>query len=752
MIRVALTIVLSLALVPARGAPAPDHPHIVLLGLDAADWLAIDPLVAAGKLPGFARLKALGRTGVMLSTPPLISPMIWTTIATGVEPENHGVLDFMVDLPDGGQAPVGSSQRLAPAVWNIFSAAGRRVAVVGWWATWPAERVRGTIVSDAVAPQLTRQSLRSTADLVSPADASRRILGRVTSIEALTRQDLAAYVPLTDQAYAAARAAETGSGVYDNSLAHLAAVIAGTRTYAAIAEDLARTDAPELLAVYFESIDTVSHLFVRDAHAHGGRGAIDRVYQDADAVLRRLAEASAPDTLIIVCSDHGFYPPSAAIAEDPANLAGPATAWHRPYGIFGVVTAGALMSGQPSPRSPAAGDGGIVTPIDVAPTLLHAAGLAVPSDMPGRVAASFLPPEAASRAPVRNAPLAYTPPAPSARADGGEILNRLRALGYIGAAKTSLARQNLAESLFRRGKFAAAERELRALLESQPRNVAAHLWLAQTLARTNRAREAVTVYERAVALPGGARDALVEAVDLAISTGMIEAAQRMIAGAGSTAPYARVARGALLEAQRDSRSAEREWRAALAAEPTSFDAASRWFDLLVRGGRAREALEPVERAARLAPDAPRLVALSGTARLAAGDAAGAERAFRRALELAPDADAVRLGLGRALLKQGKTVEAIDTLGRAAETLDRDVLLGAAYSSGGDWVRAVEHLQRALDGGRATPEVLNSLGWAHLQLGHRREAAALFTRSLTANSNQPEIRRILRELGGVPEHP
>jgi hypothetical protein len=42
--------------------------------------------------------------------------MLWTTIATGVEPDNHGILDFMVDLPGGRQAQVGSSQRLAPAL------------------------------------------------------------------------------------------------------------------------------------------------------------------------------------------------------------------------------------------------------------------------------------------------------------------------------------------------------------------------------------------------------------------------------------------------------------------------------------------------------------------------------------------------------------------------------------------------------------------------------------------------------------
>src|SRR5438034_5066563 len=70
----ALTVVACLALpAPRASTPQPaDARRIVLLGLDAADWLAIDPLVTAGKLPTFARLKQLGRTGIMLSTPPLV--------------------------------------------------------------------------------------------------------------------------------------------------------------------------------------------------------------------------------------------------------------------------------------------------------------------------------------------------------------------------------------------------------------------------------------------------------------------------------------------------------------------------------------------------------------------------------------------------------------------------------------------------------------------------------------------------------
>mgnify|MGYP001033847357 CR=1 FL=1 len=37
----------------------------MLIGIDAGDWLTIDPLVQKGVLPSFARLKTSGRTGVM---------------------------------------------------------------------------------------------------------------------------------------------------------------------------------------------------------------------------------------------------------------------------------------------------------------------------------------------------------------------------------------------------------------------------------------------------------------------------------------------------------------------------------------------------------------------------------------------------------------------------------------------------------------------------------------------------------------
>src|SRR6185436_2836026 len=152
---------------------------------------------------------------------------------------------------------------------------------------------------------------------------------------------------------------------------------------------------PDVAAVYHEGIDTVSHLFTRDTD---GTRAIEAAYLEADTLLARLAAAAAPETWVVVCSDHGFFPADAGIDVDPADLAGPASAWHRPYGIVAAAEARTLVAST----SPSTGTHPLsVTPLDIAPTLLHAASLPVGSEMPGRVVNELLPPEAASRAVVK---------------------------------------------------------------------------------------------------------------------------------------------------------------------------------------------------------------------------------------------------------------------------------------------------------------------------------------------------------------
>ena len=74
--------------------------QMLLIGIDGAEWLVIEDLWAKGYLP---HLRALVNRGVRakLKTEYGKSPVIWTTIATGVLPEKHGITGFVVATDEG---------------------------------------------------------------------------------------------------------------------------------------------------------------------------------------------------------------------------------------------------------------------------------------------------------------------------------------------------------------------------------------------------------------------------------------------------------------------------------------------------------------------------------------------------------------------------------------------------------------------------------------------------------------------------
>lgn len=364
-------------------SPAKTGVRIALFGIDAADWAAIDHLIARGQLPAFAQLKRVAATGVLEADAPLFSPLIWTTMATGRRSEDHGVLDFLVDAPGGGVAPVNGGSRRVKAMWEIWSKAGRRVLVTGWWATWPADRVQGAIVSDRVAVPHSRMPETSPAGLVFPPDKWSEISRLRVSTDQVDLAALAQFMPVTPQEFAAAVESERSTtGLYRDKIAHLRAALAATRTYERASTDLVASVRPDLWAVCYELVDTVSHLFVTDRRAESAIGA---AYAEMDRALAAAARALDPDTLLVVVSDHGFYRADAGIREDPSDLTSGATAWHRPAGIVAVTTAGALSGATAPPGRLRGAALGVVSPLDILPTLLSCAGLATARDMPGRV-------------------------------------------------------------------------------------------------------------------------------------------------------------------------------------------------------------------------------------------------------------------------------------------------------------------------------------------------------------------------------
>ena len=149
--------------------PAGKSRPVIWIGLDGLDWQLLDSLSDAGKMPHWKRLTQEGSTARLASFYPLLSPLLWTSAATGVGPETHRVLDFQeVDPKSGRKVPISGRSREVAAVWNLASASGRSVGVVGWWATHPAEEVSGFFVSDHASPILYDKLPLSTEQILHP--------------------------------------------------------------------------------------------------------------------------------------------------------------------------------------------------------------------------------------------------------------------------------------------------------------------------------------------------------------------------------------------------------------------------------------------------------------------------------------------------------------------------------------------------------------------------------------------------------
>jgi predicted AlkP superfamily phosphohydrolase/phosphomutase len=85
--------------------------RVIVLGLDGMDPQTVDTLMAEGKMPNFARMRREGTYGRLQSMHPLLSPVIWTTIATGKTPDQHGIGHFTAVDDKGDQVPVTSHMR-----------------------------------------------------------------------------------------------------------------------------------------------------------------------------------------------------------------------------------------------------------------------------------------------------------------------------------------------------------------------------------------------------------------------------------------------------------------------------------------------------------------------------------------------------------------------------------------------------------------------------------------------------------------
>ncbi len=425
---------LVLVLGCACGAEETSTP-LLLVAVDGATWDVMDPMLAQGELPNFRGLIERGIRGPLLSMAPQSSPVVWTTLATGTFARSHGILGFTYPFSDQATPrPVSSDLRQDPALWNIASDHGKTVGVIGWYVSHPAEVVNGVMISDrfiagtpgATHPQRLRFELtRTLRELEAPAATQ------------------ALYDRMFPWNYDAADALDPTS-----PYAHATGIMAGRVDSVAVRDEAIRRLSVEALSTerfdfftsYFRIVDHASHASWRayddtdfktpasDSEKALLGDVIPEAYRVIDEALGDLLACYQGDVNVVVVSDHGFGSARDGVAERD-NKGIVLSGHHRPDGLF-------LAAGPDIAPGSITG----LTTIDVVPLLASLLNLPVSDELPGRIEAGVFRGGFLDERPIARVARwdstweAVSHATPVGDADEEEMLESLRALGYIGEA------------------------------------------------------------------------------------------------------------------------------------------------------------------------------------------------------------------------------------------------------------------------------------------------------------------------------
>lgn len=425
--------------------PAPIPGKLVIVGMDGLDRGFLEDRLSAGHLPHFARFIDQGLIADLRTTEPILSPIIWTTVASGYPGSLHGVGGWT----SANGKPFSGADVRSRRLWDVASAADLPLRVAGWLMTWPASPVSGQLFSDKLvfampmnkSPDdptvaMAQREHGKLGALAWPPSVEDEAMARIPTLDELGSSPLRAQV----EAFGAPFHPWTRD---ETQLRHLEA---------------GKGQDERLQAVYLVSADQVSHLFwpftddrvartlrqdpdarmraaARDHRAGTGTRAypyaqapmtpedfamgaaqVPLVYDWLDEALGRVMATVDPtvDT-VVVLSDHGFQPGRKA----PVLSGG-----HRDLAVL-LAWGAAVRPGATARVEP--------TVMDMAPTFAALLGLPGAADWTGRVLDElFVIGDLPAPWPtwqVEDASLALDASAPDA-ADQA-LLMQLEALGYV---------------------------------------------------------------------------------------------------------------------------------------------------------------------------------------------------------------------------------------------------------------------------------------------------------------------------------
>lgn len=418
-------------------------------------------------MPNLSAFVENGVMGNAATMRPDLSPMLWTSIATGKRPFKHGIHGFIEPTPNGeGIRPITNLSRKTKALWNILSQENKKCVVVGWWPSHPAEPINGVMVSNfylkgtpphgqpwpmkpgTVYPQ---RLIKNLSDL--------RVHPQELDVELIL--NFVPKLPEIDQDK-------------DKHIETMACIIADCTNINRAATAILDHEPWDFAAIYFDSIDHFCHAFMsfhppklpwvsKDAFEHY-QYVVESGYIYHDILLGTLLERTDDNTTVIICSDHGFHSDHLRPGYIPEEPAGPAIC-HRPYGIFAAKGPNILKDEIIYGASI----------LDICPTILTAMGLPVGKDMDGKPLVNIFssPPEIKvieSWDEISGNCGSHPPDMQIDPIESREAIDQLVALGYIDkpdddkekAASGAIRelKYNLAKSYMDAGRYKAAIAEL----------------------------------------------------------------------------------------------------------------------------------------------------------------------------------------------------------------------------------------------------------------------------------------------------
>jgi predicted AlkP superfamily phosphohydrolase/phosphomutase/tetratricopeptide (TPR) repeat protein len=656
---------------------------LLLIGWDAADWQMIHPLMDAGRMPNLQRIVDGGISGNILTLQPILSPILWTSIATGKRAPQHGILGFVEPTPDGtGLRPVSSTSRKCKAIWNILTQAGKRCHAIGWYASHPAEAISGVCVSNqfcVAPPSATPDNWPLASASVAPASAGDAIADLRIHPDEIPLDLIQQFIPH-------AAGLNTAKPAVAHLLRALSKRLAECLTIHAVATDLMEHHPWDFCTVYYEAIDQIGHDFMvyhppqmrhlPDDVFLAFSNVMTAVYELQDKLLGRLLELAGEDAHVMIVSDHGFLS-GARRPTEPVDAA----RWHRNFGMIAARGAGLkrdeLLRGA--------------TLLDIAPTILTLFGLPVGQDMEGKVLVNAFErmPEIARIESREKVDDPNAPPREISAADDPEVaaeaMRQLVELGYLDAPGEDVLRNiararaeqrfNLAASLMDGRRASDALLITAQLMRDFPdemRHAVLHGQAAVPLADPGALEQAIAALERLA--PDNRQLELFRGF-LASFRGDEQAALRHFQNAGERTPddpwvHCRVGRACLR--LRRWAEAEAAFRRSEELDPDNPEAAYGLSVAVARQGRPQEAVEHGLRAVGQLHDFPLAHFQLGAVLSRLSLYERAAQAFEICIAMRPQFALAHRYLARIYSQLGRVLEARDARDTAARLLAANV--------------------------------------------------------------------------------